>query len=51
MNSFPQAAQPALIAPQDDEDSINLLELLDVVLDQRWLIAAVTAVVLGAGGA
>ncbi|MBK5205297.1 MAG: polysaccharide biosynthesis tyrosine autokinase [Polaromonas sp.] len=52
MNSFPQgAAAPALQAPQDDEDSINLLELLDVVLDQRWLIAGVTAVVLALGGA
>jgi tyrosine-protein kinase Etk/Wzc len=36
---------------QEDEDSINLLELLDVVIDQRWLIAIVTAVVLGLGGA
>ena len=34
----------------EDEDSINLLELLDVVLDQRWLIAAVTAAVLVLGG-
>lgn len=51
MNSFPQGTNaPALQAPQDDEDSINLLELLDVVLDQRWLIAAVTAVVLALGG-
>ena len=49
MNSFPQTAQPTLLAPQDDEDSINLLELLDVVLDQRWLIALVTAVVLALG--
>ncbi|OIN93903.1 MAG: tyrosine protein kinase [Comamonadaceae bacterium CG1_02_60_18] len=36
---------------QDDEDSINLLDLFDVVLDQRWLIAAVTAVVIALGGA
>ncbi len=36
---------------QDDEDSINLLDLLDVVLEQRWVIAAVTAVVLALGGA
>ncbi|WP_223912214.1 polysaccharide biosynthesis tyrosine autokinase [Rhodoferax lithotrophicus] len=35
---------------QDDEDSINLLDLLDVVLDQRWLIASVTAVVIALGG-
>ena len=51
MNSFPQGTLPALQAPQDDEDSINLLELLDVVIDQRWLIATVTAAVLGLGGA
>lgn len=35
---------------QDDGDEINLLELLDVVLDSRWLIASVTALAL-AGGA
>jgi tyrosine-protein kinase Etk/Wzc len=40
-----------MLAPQDDEDSINLLELLDVVLDQRWLIAGVTTLVLALGGA
>ncbi|MBP6007909.1 MAG: polysaccharide biosynthesis tyrosine autokinase [Rhodoferax sp.] len=45
VSSMPQ--QPM----QEDEDSINLLELLDVVIDQRWLIAIVTAVVLGLGGA
>lgn len=52
MNSFTQSQgpTPALQAPQDDEDSINLLELLDVVIDQRWLIASVTAVVLALGG-
>ena len=37
--------QPA----QDDGDEINLLELLDVVLDNRWLIAGVTAVALACG--
>jgi len=36
---------------QDDEDSINLLDLLDVVLDQRWVIATVTAIVLAVGAA
>lgn len=34
---------------QDDDDEINLLELLDVVLDSRWLIATVTAVVMALG--
>lgn len=37
-------------APGDD-DEINLLDLLDVVLDQRWLIAAVTVLVLMLGAA
>jgi len=38
--------------PNDgDGDEINLLELLDVVLDSRWLIAAVTALALLIGGA
>ncbi|MDO8248194.1 MAG: polysaccharide biosynthesis tyrosine autokinase [Rhodoferax sp.] len=50
MNSFPQGAAPALQAAQDDEDSINLLDLLDVVIDQRWLIAGATAVVVALGG-
>ncbi|OGB51845.1 MAG: tyrosine protein kinase [Burkholderiales bacterium RIFOXYD12_FULL_59_19] len=36
---------------QDDEDSINLLDLLDVVLDQRWVIAGVTVLVMALGGA
>lgn len=35
--------------PQDN-DEINLLELFDVVLDSRWLIAAVTLVSLLIGG-
>ncbi|MDP3759117.1 MAG: polysaccharide biosynthesis tyrosine autokinase [Ramlibacter sp.] len=34
-----------------DGDEINLLELLDVVLDNRWLIGAVTALALLVGGA
>lgn len=38
-------------AMQDDSDSTNLLDLLDIVLDQRWVIAAVTALVLALGGA
>jgi len=38
--------------PNDgDSDEINLLELLDVVLDSRWLIGAVTALALLVGGA
>ena len=49
LNNPQLAAQPA-IALSEDEDSINLLELLDVVLDHRWLIAAITFVTLALGG-
>ncbi len=35
---------------QDEEDSINLLDLLDVVIDQRWLIVSATAVIFALGG-
>jgi len=41
----------AMLPLPDEEDSTNLLDLLDVVLDQRWVIAAATAVVLALGGA
>jgi tyrosine-protein kinase Etk/Wzc len=34
----------------DDDASINLLDLLDVVLDQKWVIGAVTAASLLVGG-
>lgn len=44
MNS-PTYQQP----PQDDGDEINLLELLDVVFDSRWLIAGITALALAVG--
>ena len=33
----------------DDDDSINLLDLLDVVTDNAWLIGGVTALVLALG--
>ncbi|MDR2852222.1 MAG: tyrosine protein kinase, partial [Burkholderiaceae bacterium] len=45
----PQTAPPG--APASAGDEINLLELIDVVLDNRWLIAAVTALVLVIGAA
>ena len=54
--NFPQPAQalqPVVQPSQslsEETDEINLLELLDVVLDGRWLIAAVTALALVAGG-
>ena len=37
--------------PQSDGEEINLLELLEVVLDSRWLIAGVTALALAGGAA
>ena len=49
-----KSLEPNLLQPQQalpDDDEINLLDLLDVVLDSRWLIAAVTAVALLIGGA
>jgi tyrosine-protein kinase Etk/Wzc len=51
MNTFNGSVTPPLQGPQDDEDSINLLELVDVVIEQRWLIAIVTTVMLALGGA
>ncbi len=51
-NPSAQAAQPsaANLPMGEDDDSINLLDLLDVVLDQKKLIAAVTAAVMVVGG-
>lgn len=47
--------QPNIPSPPqslpDEDDEINLLELFDVVLDNRWLIAAVTACTVVLGGA
>ncbi len=51
MNTFTNGPTPHLPALQDDEESINLLDLLDVVIDQRWVIAIVTTLVLALGGA
>src|SRR5574341_543512 len=48
--SLPPTNLPVMQSmPEDDGDEINLLELLDVVLDSRWLIASVTAVALSVG--
>ena len=51
-NPSAQAAQPSLpnLPMGEDDDSINLLDLLDVVLDQKMLIGAVTAVAILLGG-
>ena len=48
------ALQPPNSAPHIDDtqdDEIDLLSLLDVLLDARWLIASVTVLVLVLGGA
>ena len=53
--NFPQSPQPSQPTVQNmsnsagDGDEINLLELLDVVLDSRWLIASVTVLVMMTG--
>lgn len=51
MNSAQSNLSASINPSQDDGDNINLLELLDVVLDSRWLIAAVTSVTLLGGAA
>ena len=43
----PSVSSNEIQNPQDDE--INLIDLLDVVLDSRWLIAAITALALLVG--
>ncbi|MCY7370663.1 MAG: tyrosine protein kinase, partial [Polaromonas sp.] len=51
---LPNLLSPKLhpqLSPPDDDDEIDLLSLLDVLLDARWLIAGVTALVLLLGGA
>lgn len=49
-----QQAQP-VVAPQPvalpDDDEINLIEYWDILVDNRWLILAVLALALAAGGA
>lgn len=45
LQSAQPGAQPMQLL-QDDEDSINLLDLLDALLDQRWLIALVTVITI-----
>lgn len=45
MTPTAQDMQPSL-AEQQDRDDLDLLGLLDIVLEARWLIAGITAVVL-----
>jgi tyrosine-protein kinase Etk/Wzc len=57
MNSLHTSTQPLQTLPapaqgdSQDDDAIDLLSLLDVMLDARWLIAAVTVLTLLLGGA
>ena len=48
----PQLTQPVLPAapPMEDDDEINLLEYWDIIVDNRWLVAAVTALAIAIGG-
>ena len=47
-NHLAPPAQPMPAAVHDD-DSVNLLDLLDVVTDSKWLIGGVTALALALG--
>jgi tyrosine-protein kinase Etk/Wzc len=54
----PHPLQPLAVSPPalptpviDSDDEINLLEYWDIVVDSRWLIAAVTALAVTIGGA
>ncbi|MDP3190352.1 polysaccharide biosynthesis tyrosine autokinase [Rhodoferax sp.] len=48
--NLPQTNLPAPTQPRADADDINLLNLVDIVIDNRWLIAVVTAVAIVIGG-
>ena len=48
--NLPPTNLPAPNHARADADDINLLNLVDIVLDNRWLIAAATAVALVIGG-
>jgi tyrosine-protein kinase Etk/Wzc len=41
----------AVAQPLEPDDEINLVEYWDIVVDNRWLVAAVTAIVLAIGTA
>ena len=47
----PNLIQSNTVSPDNDDDSINLLDLVDIVLEQRWIIAIITAVSLVLGAA
>jgi len=41
---------PAAAPAREDEDGINLVEYWDIILDNRWLVAAAVAVAVTLGG-
>lgn len=45
----PLPNQPSNLQAPSDDDEINLLQLLDVVIDSRWLIVVATVVVTALG--
>lgn len=45
------APQPVHHGSPPDDDEVNLLEYWDIIVDNRWLVAAVTALALVAGAA
>ncbi|MDQ0083743.1 MULTISPECIES: polysaccharide biosynthesis tyrosine autokinase [Variovorax] len=51
MNAPPQAAPMPMQALEEDGDGINLAEYLDILIDHRWLVAAIVAVTVLLGAA
>lgn len=54
MNARYSLQTPMTLSPPpvpDDDDEIDLLEYWDIIVDNRWLIAAVTAIAIGIGAA
>lgn len=49
-NQLNQTAPPAP-APLEDDDEINFVEYWDILVDNRWIVAAITALALVIGGA
>lgn len=50
----PHPLQPTMLTPQpataEDDEGINLVEYWDIIVDNRWLIAAILCVAVAAGG-
>ncbi len=50
LKSPPATLPPVAAQAPEDDDSINLLDVLDVVIEQRWAVGAVTAAAIAIGG-